>query len=240
MPWAWNLQKQSINNNTGEPNIMKTLTSTVALLALIAAPAMADVVKKTGNATYTLIEAPVDAAVKTSVVYYYDGAKPDDNPPPYKFDGQWSFTWNSDTPDKVDFEGDINYGTHYTITDAGMMGGVSEQYFYDYVHRVKGTANWDAAQRVMTFKIELKDRDDGRASTVTFSKPPECKPEGHRACKAFNKTTPAYEGADIKLTFDEGLSAFKGNVTMIEYGGSGFTKSTTKVILDAEAQLTDG
>jgi len=219
---------------------MKTLTSTFALLALIAAPAMADIVKKAGNASYTLIDAPVDALVSTSVVYYYDGAKPVDNPPPYKYDGGWTFTWNSDTPDKVDFEGDINFGTHYTVTDAGTMGGISEQYFYDYVHHVKGTANWDAAKRVLTFKMEPKDRDDGRASTVTFSKPPECKPEGHRACKAFKKTSPEYEGADITLTFDEGLDAFKGRVTMIEYGGSGFTKSTTKVNMDVEAALTDG
>ena len=62
---------------------MKTCTSLCGVLALIAAPAMADVVKISGVATYVLIEAPVDGGVKTSVVYYYEGAETVDDPPPY-------------------------------------------------------------------------------------------------------------------------------------------------------------
>ena len=125
------------------------------------------------------------------------------------------------------------------MTDAGMMGGVSEQFFYDFEHQVKGTGKWDAASRTMSFRIKPDERDDGRASTVSHSKPPECKPPKHRACKAFNKTTPEYEGANIKLTFSEDLSTFSGDVTMTEYGGSGFTKSETQVIMKVDGTLAD-
>ena len=199
---------------------------------------------KSGKAT-CLLENPsiADAAVSTDVIFYPPGSDKDgkDKPQPFPCDGEWSFTWNGDTTELVSFTGAVRYGDHFIITDAGTLGGVTRQTFYNVTHLLKGEAKWNADTRTLTYLMEPAERDDGRASVVEWDGPPICeKVKGltaGRACSAFEATSLEIEGLKVDLTFSEDLSSFEGTAVLTQYGGSGMTKSETPMNLTINGDL---
>lgn len=221
----------------------------LALVALVATSlAQAETKTLAGNTSGEITSresTQIQAAVGTESWYTRPGENPDADPlPPFKFDGDWSFTWNSETPDKVEFTGDIHWGDHITYTDAGSVGGVTAQHFHGIVHKVGGTANWDPATRTLTFEKPLGERNDAGASTVTESKKPSCegvkgmKMMTNKACNAFYDTSPGWEGFKANLVFSEDLQSFKGTIVGTQYGGSGFTKSQADMTMSLEGKLS--
>jgi hypothetical protein len=234
-------------NITAGAMTMKKYTSALAILAITASPlALAEVSTKSGEAS-GVIPMPLTAvaAVNAEVSYYPHGANEEgeDDTQPWPITGPWTFSWDSATPDAVDFTGTMVFGNYFTVTDAGTMGGVTRQTFWDYQQQVKGTASWDAATRTLTYDLQPKERDDGQASTYSDSKPATCdKIKGWtagKACSAFEATSPAMEGLVLNLTFSENLDSVQGTFTLIQFGGDGMTKSITEIDGTLEASLTD-
>ena len=219
---------------------MKKLNAVLVFLAVVTnSQAYAEVTTRVGSSVGVVMGIKVDAAVGTEVQLWKAGADPEGEHMPFNIGGEWTFTWDSNKDDVVNFTGVLNYGDHFTMTNAGWMGGVSTQTFFDFAHHIEGTANWENATRKLTFKMIPKARDDGRASSVTQAKPPTCEPKG-KACSAFEKNSSPIEGLSIRMIFNEDLSRFEGTVIAIQYGGSGFTKSqsdtTMKISGDLAAQ----
>lgn len=214
------------------------------LTAALSSVATAEATTKSTTAT-CLLENPstADAAVKTAVIFYPPGAneKGKDKAAPFPCDGEWSFTWDSETPDEVAFQGAVHYGDHFIITDAGTLGGVTRQTFYNLTHHLEGTASWDAATRTLHYELPPKDRDDGRASNVEEDKPAICeKVKGFtagKACAAFEATSLPIEGLKVELTFSSDLSSFEGRAVLTQFGGSGMTKSETPMVLQLTGTL---
>lgn len=178
----------------------------------------------------------VDAIVKTEVTFYKENAdwSKDSTAVPFPYNGEWIFTWDSDSPGIVQFDGSLNFGDYFSITDAGSLGGVTRQGYYDLTHIVSGYAEWDSSTNTLFYEFLPVQRDDGRASSISQSKPADCeKIEGlgaKKACKAFNESSLELEGFVIKLKFNQSLSMAKGELLMIQFGGSGITKSLTEGI----------
>ena len=221
----------------------------IAVIACAVAPlAQAETTTMAGNTAGVLVgidSTKIEAAVGTKSWYIRPGEDTEADPiPPFKFDGNWSFTWNSETPDKVDFTGDIAWGDHITFTDAGSVGGVTSQHFNGVVHAVGGTGDWDAETRTMTFKYPLGERNVAGASKYSESKEAKCKGEKgmkmmtNKACSAFEETSPGWEGFQAKLVFSEDLSSFEGTIVGTQFGGSGFTKSQADMTMKLSGDLT--
>jgi hypothetical protein len=227
---------------------MKKFTPALVILAMSASPlVLAEVSTKSGEAAGN-IPMPVnaDAKVNAEINYFPHGANEEgkDDAGPFPVSGPWTFTWDSEKPDAVDFTGVFTLGDYFTVTDAGALGGVTRQTFYDFAHHVKGTAVWDAATRTLTYNLQPNERDDSQASTVTQSKEPDCdKIKGFtagKACSAFEETSPPLEGLVLTFTFSEDLSSFDGTFMQIQYGGSGMTESQTDINGTIGGPLTDG
>jgi hypothetical protein len=202
----------------------------LALTVCIYMPAsMAEVVSRAGNLAGTIDSVNVEAATKTKVAHWPKGADYKQEHTPFQFFGDWTFSWNSDTPELMTFAGDIHFGDHFTITDAGSMGGLTQQSFSDFTHHVTGDAHWDAASQTLTYSLEPGTRDAGGASTVTEVGKARCtKVKGMMAsagCNAFLDTSPELEGLKLNLVFSEDLSQVEGNAILVQFGGSGVTKS---------------
>jgi hypothetical protein len=226
---------------------MKKYTSAFAILAMAASPlVLAEVTTKSGESS-GMVPMPLTAvaAVDAEVSYYPHSANEEgkDETKPWPITGPWTFIWDSAKPDTVDFTGEVIFGNYFTVTDAGTLGGVTRQTFWDYVQQVKGTASWDAATRTLEYNLQPKERDDGQASTYTDAKPATCdKVKGWtagKACSAFEATSPALEGLVLNFTFSENLDSVQGKFTMIQYGGSGMTESITEINGTLDAPLTD-
>jgi hypothetical protein len=178
----------------------------------------------------------VDAIVKTEVTFYEENADwtKDSAAVPFPYKGDWIFTWDSDSPGIVQFNGSINFGNYFSITDAGNLGGVTRQSYYNFTHLVSGTAEWDTSTNTLFYDFLPVQRDDGRASSISQFKPADCeKVKGlgaKKACKAFNESSLELEGFVLKLKFNQSLTMAKGELLMIQYGGSGITKSLTEAI----------
>lgn len=178
----------------------------------------------------------VDAIVKTEVTFYEENADwtKDSGAVPFPYKGDWIFTWDSDSPGIVQFNGNLNFGSYFSITDAGPLGGVTRQSYHNLTHYVSGTAEWDSSTNTLFYEFLPVERNDGRASSIAQSKPADCeKVKGlgaMKACKAFNESSLELEGFVIKLEFNKSLSMAKGELLMIQYGGSGITKSLAEGI----------
>lgn len=215
------------------------LASTAILLAAsLSNAALADVTTVSGQATCVLENpANVDAAVKTTVFFYRPGANPDGNDPvqPMTCDCDWTFTWDSDKPGQVGFEGAVRLGDYFVVIDAGTLGGMTRQTFYNVTHKLKGEATWNAATAGMSYLLEPVEPDDGQASVVDWDKPPVCEKikglTAGRACAASEASSLELEGLKVDLTFSEDLSRFEGSAVLTQYGGSGMTKSETPMML---------
>ena len=199
-------------------------------------PAHGEASTRAGQATGVLKEANVDARVSTNIVFRKAGLDPDSPAPPFEFPTDWSFSWDSSSPDAVDFSGTVTFGDHYSVTDAGSLGGISTQTFHGYEHSIKGKAKWDAASRTLTYRMDPEDRDDSRASTVKETAPIECEPDG-LACGAFMKLSPEFEGLVLELTFGEELSDFSGRMVLSQYGGNFVTKQQTDLVIELSGEL---
>jgi hypothetical protein len=220
------------------------MTMTTALLALVVAnQAYSDSVTMSGNTANEIVKTNVEAGVGTTLTFYPMSANKEgkDKGQPFPFDGVWTFTWNSDTPDKVDFTGVANFGNHFTVTDAGSLGGTTRQTFHEFQHHFKGTATWDAATNTLSYQVKPKERDAGGASTVTESAPADCdKISGFtagKACSAFKATSPPLEGLTLNLKFAADKSSFDGKAVFIQFGGSGMTKSETNLDVNMAGTL---
>jgi hypothetical protein len=200
--------------------------------SLISAQSMA------GTSSGLLNSVDVKAGAVTTVIYSKHGETLSSFKP-YPFDGDWSFTWKGSS---VDFSGVINLGNCQTTTDAGSMGGISRQTFFDFAHRVKGTGKWDAGKRTLTFEMLPVGRDDSRASTVSQSKEPTCeKIKGmfaQTACNAFLDSSPGLEGLKINFVFSEDLTRFEGDAILVQFGGKGVTESETTIATRISGRLS--
>jgi len=219
------------------------VATAAVVLAMLAAPLVfAGVITRAGDSSGVIESVSVEAAAKTEVRFWKVGADTTGDHPPFTFDGRWIFTWDDEQPGSVHFTGVIDFGDYFTLTDAGGMGGVSKQTFFGFAHHVEGTAAWNEATRTLSFDLPPEGRDDARASTVTQNREPECeKIKGMfagKACKAFLKTSPGLEGLELSFTFTEGLDSFEGTAVLIQYGGSGMTKSETRIVTRISGELT--
>lgn len=193
---------------------------------------------RTGQAMISgTLEMPmdVDAIVKTKVTFYpenTDWEKKETLPFPYH--GVWTFIWDSSSPENVEFEGSLEFGNYFTITDAGDLGGTTKQTFYNFKHIISGIAEWDDNKKSLNYKLLPEQRDDGQASIVKQDKDALCeKIKGlgaNRACKAFNECSLELEGFILNLIFDDNLGKAEGDLQILQYGGSGMTKSSSKTI----------
>lgn len=184
-----------------------------------------------GAAQGTIDTVETEAATTTVVKHWPEGADTSGGHTPFPFTGEWAFTWDDARPDQVDFTGTAVFGDHFTLTDAGSMGGITKQIFHDFAHHLQGTANWDAAARTLSYRVKPSERDAGGASTVIQSSEPECeKVKGMFAktgCSAFLDTNTELEGLKLNFQFGEDLRSFSGSMVMTQYGGSGLTKART-------------
>lgn len=186
----------------------------------------------------TVESVTVDANEKTDVILAKQGDMPETFQP-YPIDGDWNFTWNGNT---VDFTGVFHFGDYQTITTAHGPGGVTRQIFYGLSHQVSGTATWNEDSRTLTYDMEPQEREDGKASTVTQSKPAECeKVSGaftSEACKGFEESSLEFEGLKLHFTFNEDLSHFDGEADQIQYGGKGVTENEATTVVEMSGDLT--
>lgn len=191
----------------------------------------------TGGSSGTVDSVEVEAATKTHIIYAAHGETPSTFVP-WPFDGDWSFDW---TESGVDFEGVFHFGDYQSITDAGSMGGVTKQVFYDFAHHVRGRAEWDRASRTLSFMKNPEGRDDSGASTATQSKEPDCVTVrglfAGKACAAFRDTSPGLEGMKLEFRFSEDRSRFEGQAILIQYGGKGVTESETTITVHLYGDL---
>lgn len=216
---------------------MNKITHLLVLAPIIAVSQVyGDVIVRSGEVLGSVESTQVEAAVGTTLTFRNSSDDADVEATPFYFESEWTLTWDDDNPEAVDFVGQLNFGDHFTQTDAGFMGGRSVQTFYGFAHNVKGTAIWDSGSRTLTYLMEPRERDDARASMVTETAPTSCEPEG-RACTAFNKSSPGLEGLKLSFIFSDDLSSFSGTVTAVQFGGSGFTKSQTDIIMKLEGEL---
>lgn len=201
------------------------------VVAVDAPRALADTETRSGNGSGTIDEVVVDAATTTKVAHWPEGADLEGEHKPLAFDGQWQFTWDANTPDTVAFSGVVTLGNHFTVTNAGSLGGTTKQTFSDYSHSVAGVAQWDAATRTLVFEHKPTERDAGGASQIGQDKAPTCeKISGLFAktgCSAFLNSSPELEGLQLNLTFGEDLNSFRGTINMIQFSGSRVTKAET-------------
>jgi hypothetical protein len=192
---------------------------------------------RSGPSFGTLESVTVVASTTVDVIYANHGETPDAFRP-YPFDGDWSFTWNGN---QVRFAGVIRLGSFQTITDAGSMGGVTIQTFYDFAHNLSGIGRWNSASRTLTFEMIPDGRDDARASRATWSREAECeKVRGMFAgvsCSAFKKSSPGLEGVKLTFRFKEDLSGFEGEAILIQFGGKGATESETTMVTRIRGDL---
>ena len=221
---------------------MKNVKLATVILAVFAVPQVfAEVTTRAGNCSGRVIGIDVEASTRAEVQHWKPDADTDGDHPPFVFDGEWTFTWDTEDSGSVDFFGVINFGDHFTLTDAGRLGGISKQVFFGLAHNVKGTANWDSAARTLTFKMLPEGRDDARASTVTQTREAECeKVKGMfagKACSAFKKTSPGLEGLDLSFSFSEDLSSFEGVAILIQFGGKGMAKSEARTTTEISGNL---
>lgn len=213
---------------------MKYFSIAVFLVAVIQAPlALAEIETRSGIGSGTIDDVLVDAATSTQVTHWPAGADPDGEHKPLAVDGQWQFTWDDSKPGSVTFTGVIVLGDHFTFTDAGRLGGKTQQNFYGYSHTVEGVAQWDAATDTLSFERAPKARDAGGASTVGQDKPANCeKISGmfaSKGCSAFMDSNPELEGVQLNLGFGEDRTSFKGTIKLIHFSGSGMTKAETVI-----------
>ena len=215
------------------------ILSTFLISAVASSPVRAEVTSRTGNTSGTVAEVDVHATGKTTVRYRKTDVDPASDPVPMPFDGEWTFRWDAAKPDSVEFEGVVHLGDYSTDSHAKAFGMNfnTVQSFYDFAQHVRGTAQWNGETRTLTYTMDPEERDDGRASTVSESKPPTCVEETSRACKAFFKTSPALEGLRLNLKFNEDLNRFDGSVVLIQYGGKGMEKATVEVLLTLRGDL---
>ena len=178
----------------------------------------------------------VDAIVKAEVTFYEENMDwtKDSEARPFPYTGDWIFTWDSESPGTVHFNGRLDFGNYFSITDAGNLGGITRQSYHDFSQLVSGLAEWEPSSNTLFYEFLPVQRDDGLASSVSQSRPADCeKIKGMgaaKACKAFNESSLELEGFSIKLEFDKNLSIANGEFMMIQYGGSGITKSMTEAI----------
>lgn len=213
---------------------MKYFSFVVLLVAAIQAPlALAELQTLSGNGSGTIDDVLVDAATTTQVTHWPAGADADGDHKPFAIDGPWQFTWDDSKPGSVTFTGVIVLGDHFTVTDAGSLGGKSQQNFYGYSHTIEGVAQWDAATRTLSFERAPKERDAGGASTVGQDKAPNCeKISGmfaSKGCSAFLESNPELEGVQLNLGFGEDRKSFQGTIKLIHFSGSGMTKAETVI-----------
>lgn len=215
---------------------MKKTRIFLALFVLASIP-MLSAETKAGTSAGTLESVTVVASAKTNVIYADQGQRPDSFQP-YPFDGDWSFTWNGS---RVDFTGVINLGDCQTITDAGAMGGVTIQTFYDFAHNLRGTGQWNSGTRTLTYEMLPEGRDDSRASRATWTQEATCeKVSGMfagKACSAFMESSPGLEGLTLNFRFSEDLSSFEGDAILIQFGGKGVTESETTIVTAIRGNL---
>ena len=223
----------------------KLLSAALFGSIVISPLALADVTVKNGAWTGIITSVDVDSTGNTKVIYRRQDQEAWGDHMPYQLDdGNASFTWDPNTPDKVDFDMSVALGNAVSDTHAkvAFLNIKSSQFFYDFVQQVKGTAEWDADSRTLTHTNRPDNddddrRDDGRASTSTFSKPASCEKEDSRACAAFFKTSPELEGLILELTFSEDLSSFEGTVIAIQFGGSGMEEASSDINITAKGTL---
>jgi hypothetical protein len=209
----------------------------LALAMLSLATVNADVITRLGSSTCTIDYVQVEALVKTEVRFWPMGAYYKRDPyQPYQFRGEWKFSWDGAGSEYVDFAGVLNFGDHYTVTDAGWLGGRSVQTFSGFAHYIHGRADWDSATRTLSYKLLPRDRDDGRASRVTQTAPPTCQPKG-RACSVFMDTNQSLESLTLSMTFNETLDRFEGTVIATQFGGSGMTKMQSDTVISVKGEL---
>ena len=218
---------------------MRKIALPVACMVL--APALhAEVSTKAFSGPGTVDSVDVEASVSTTVRVFpanmdVEKAK-EAEAAPFPIEGKWEFNWDTENPDTVAFTGDLHLGNHFTVTDAGTMGGVSIQTFSGTVHHLSGNATWDASTRTLSYEVPLGKRSDSRGSKVSQDADPTC--DGATiACKAFLNTTPELESVGFKLVFDESLDSFTGTMSATQYEGAMFTKNQTDMNITIEGQV---
>lgn len=227
--------------------ILSATLSATAVSILVSSPLLwADVSTKSGSFEGSATEIKVNSTGTTTVMYRRVDQEAWKDHGPMKLVGGMTFTWDTAKADAVDFAATIDYGTFSSDTHAkvAFFNIKSSQTFYDYVQSVKGTAQWNAATRTLTYEDRPDEddddrRDDGRASTVAQSKPAICEEADSRACKAFFKTSAELEGLILHITFGEDLSSYEGTITMIQFGGSGMEAADTDIIVPIKGTLAD-
>ena len=109
---------------------MINVKSAAVILAVFAVPQVsAEVTTRAGNSSGLVQSVNVEASASAEVQHWKPDADTDGDHTPFAFDGEWTFTWDTEEPDSVDFSGVINFGDHVTLTDTGRMGGISKQVF---------------------------------------------------------------------------------------------------------------
>ena len=91
----------------------------------------------------------------------------------------------------------------------------------------------DIRVRFFNYVVDPVASDKGNASTVSFSKSPDCtKISGllaGRACRAFLDSSLELEGIRLEVEFAEDFKNFKGEGVFLQHGGSGVSESRTTI-----------
>lgn len=214
----------------------------IVLVSAVASPqSWAEVTSRTGNSSGTVTQVTVDATGTTSVRLRKTAVDPGSEPGPMLFDGEWTFSWDTTEPASVRFEGVVHLGDYSADSHAKAFGMNfrSVQTFYDFSQHLQGTAHWDGESRRLTYRMDPQERDDGRASTVSESRPPTCVKETSRSCKVFFKSSSALEGLRLDLTFSKELNRFEGDAVLTQYSGKGMEKATSETFVTIRGDLVD-